>query len=95
MDGTINDVSFTDDKDCEDEYKDCHVFSFETKTPEVEELPTFHVPKPAPNPQKIRMHHSRNVSMRSLISHVHKSISDQKKKEKSHFLEENITPPSL
>ena len=50
MDGTINDVSFTDDKDCEDEYKDCHVFSFETKTPEVEELPTFHVPKPAPNP---------------------------------------------
>ena len=33
--------------------------------------------------------------MRSLINHVHKSISDQKKKEKTHFLEENIPPPSL
>ena len=43
MDVTINDLSLTDDKDYEDELKDCHVFSFETKLPEVEELPTFEV----------------------------------------------------
>ena len=43
------------------------------------------------------MHQTRNVSMRSLINHMHKSISDQKKKEKQpqRFLEENIPPPSL
>ena len=47
MDGTVNDVSLTD-KDC-DEYKDCHVFSFETKSPVDDELPTFRIPEPANN----------------------------------------------
>ena len=46
-DGTIDDVSMTD-KDGE-EYKDCHVFSFETRPPNEEELRAFQLNPHATN----------------------------------------------